>query len=269
MPQIGGAELIRRSSAISPETPIIVITAFGDLETAVEAMKSGAFDFITKPFDRRSDFADRRKGFEIRRGLLTENRRLRRLVHEDVRLENVVGNRKKCAKVFETGRESRENRRNGFDRRRIGHGQRARRARNTFFRRAKRQAVCRRQLRGDSRNFDRSRIVRLQTRRVHRRAPRIERKIRRSRRRHDFLDEICAMPIAFRPAFCAFCRNRKSRVSAKTPRAKSTCASSPRRTKTYGINQRKRISRRFVLSSGGRSCQTAAAQANGAKTFRC
>lgn len=50
MPQMSGAELVKRVSAINSETPIVVITAFGDLEIAVEAMQSGAFDFITKPY---------------------------------------------------------------------------------------------------------------------------------------------------------------------------------------------------------------------------
>ena len=54
MPQMSGAELLKRVSAINSETPIIVITAFGDVEIAVEAMQNGAFDFITKPFDRDS-----------------------------------------------------------------------------------------------------------------------------------------------------------------------------------------------------------------------
>lgn len=54
MPQLSGLEFIQRAGAIRSETPIIVITAFGDVETAVAAMRSGAFDFITKPFDRQA-----------------------------------------------------------------------------------------------------------------------------------------------------------------------------------------------------------------------
>ncbi len=52
MPGLSGLELLRRTSAIKSETPVIVITAYGDVETAVEAMRSGAFDFIPKPFNR-------------------------------------------------------------------------------------------------------------------------------------------------------------------------------------------------------------------------
>ncbi len=82
------------------ETPVIVITAFGDVETAVQAMRSGAFDFITKPFDRQAILLTVEKALKFG-AVLAENRRLRRLVHEDFRLENVVGNSEKMRKVLE------------------------------------------------------------------------------------------------------------------------------------------------------------------------
>jgi two-component system response regulator HydG len=50
MEGIDGVEVLRRIGEIAPETPTMIITAFGSVETAVEAMKLGAFDFITKPF---------------------------------------------------------------------------------------------------------------------------------------------------------------------------------------------------------------------------
>ncbi|NIQ19580.1 MAG: response regulator, partial [Gammaproteobacteria bacterium] len=50
MPGLDGLELLKRLRAISPETPVIVITGHGTVDTAVQAMKEGAFDFLTKPF---------------------------------------------------------------------------------------------------------------------------------------------------------------------------------------------------------------------------
>ena len=50
MPQMGGMEVLRGVKKISPETHVIVITAYGTVNTAVEAMKEGASDFIMKPF---------------------------------------------------------------------------------------------------------------------------------------------------------------------------------------------------------------------------
>jgi two-component system, NtrC family, response regulator HydG len=50
MDGMGGVEVLRAIAALDPDVPILLITAFGTVETAVEAMKLGAFDFLTKPF---------------------------------------------------------------------------------------------------------------------------------------------------------------------------------------------------------------------------
>ncbi len=50
MEGMGGVEVLRAIAALDPDVPIMIITAFGTVETAVEAMKLGAFDFVTKPF---------------------------------------------------------------------------------------------------------------------------------------------------------------------------------------------------------------------------
>ncbi len=50
MPGINGIDLLNKIKAGSPETAVIVITAHGTIQTAIEAMKLGAFDYLTKPF---------------------------------------------------------------------------------------------------------------------------------------------------------------------------------------------------------------------------
>ncbi len=52
MPRLGGLELLKRVSADFPDVPVIVITAHGTVESAVGALKAGAFDYITKPFEQ-------------------------------------------------------------------------------------------------------------------------------------------------------------------------------------------------------------------------
>ena len=52
MPKLDGMQLLKRIVASSPELPVIIITAHGTVDTAVEALKLGAFDYVTKPFDR-------------------------------------------------------------------------------------------------------------------------------------------------------------------------------------------------------------------------
>jgi DNA-binding NtrC family response regulator len=100
MPGLSGIELLRRASAINPETPVVVITAYGDIETAVEAMRAGAFDYVTKPFNRDQILLTVRKAL-VFGGALAENRRLRRLVHERFRLENVVGASPRMQRVLD------------------------------------------------------------------------------------------------------------------------------------------------------------------------
>jgi nitrogen regulation protein NR(I) len=52
MPRMGGLELLRQVATAHPDVPVIMITAHGTVDTAVEAMKAGAFDYITKPFEQ-------------------------------------------------------------------------------------------------------------------------------------------------------------------------------------------------------------------------
>ena len=52
MPKVGGMELLRRVGADYPDVPVILITAHGTVDSAVMALKAGAFDYITKPFEQ-------------------------------------------------------------------------------------------------------------------------------------------------------------------------------------------------------------------------
>jgi len=53
MPGLSGIDLVREMAALGKSTPIILITAYGEIEMAVGAIKLGAFDFIEKPFDEK------------------------------------------------------------------------------------------------------------------------------------------------------------------------------------------------------------------------
>jgi two-component system NtrC family response regulator len=67
MPGISGIDVLRRVRSQAPDVPVLVITAFGNVETAVEAMKEGAYDFIGKPFHRDQLLLSVGKAFERRR----------------------------------------------------------------------------------------------------------------------------------------------------------------------------------------------------------
>ncbi|MGD2062003.1 MAG: sigma-54 dependent transcriptional regulator [Nitrospirota bacterium] len=79
MPGMGGMELLRRLHALQPVLPVVVLTAYGSIETAVQAMKDGAFDFATKPVDLDALALSLWRAVEHRR-LTAENARLRAVV---------------------------------------------------------------------------------------------------------------------------------------------------------------------------------------------
>jgi two-component system response regulator FixJ len=54
LPEIDGIELLRRARLIAPWVPVLIVTGYGDIPTAVEAIKNGAADFIEKPLDKKS-----------------------------------------------------------------------------------------------------------------------------------------------------------------------------------------------------------------------
>jgi len=76
MPGMDGVELLRASRMVSPDTEVVLMTAYGTVETAVESMKEGAYDFLTKPLKRHEILKAVRKALE-KRSLVAENRALR------------------------------------------------------------------------------------------------------------------------------------------------------------------------------------------------
>ena len=90
MPEMNGYELLKRVQVISPETPVIVMTAFGSIDSAVQAMKLGAEDYLTKPFNKEELLLNVSKALEHHQ-LVLENRHLRRFIDEHFVLENIVG----------------------------------------------------------------------------------------------------------------------------------------------------------------------------------
>jgi len=81
MPEMDGMELLARVKAMQPDLPVVVLTAHGTIDSAVDAMKLGATDYLTKPFSREALKAAVRKALEVG-ALRTENRRLREVVAE-------------------------------------------------------------------------------------------------------------------------------------------------------------------------------------------
>jgi len=101
MGETGGLELTDSFRERAADTPVILVTAFGNIDGAVDAIRRGAFDYISKPYD-----VDAIKLVVARalkqRLLILENRALRRDVREKYRLENVVGRSEAMLHVYKT-----------------------------------------------------------------------------------------------------------------------------------------------------------------------
>jgi len=89
MPGVDGLELMRRLKAERPGLPVILVTAHGDVKSAVEAMRAGAFDYVQKPFDNDTLRAALRRALEHTR-LDRENRYLRQEVARKYAVDDIV-----------------------------------------------------------------------------------------------------------------------------------------------------------------------------------
>ena len=90
MPKMSGLELLKAIRALNPEAAVIVMTAYGRIETAVSAIKEGATDYLTKPVDLEELLHQIEKVRERHR-LLTENYELREALQERHRIEGIIG----------------------------------------------------------------------------------------------------------------------------------------------------------------------------------
>ncbi|MEK7837810.1 MAG: sigma-54 dependent transcriptional regulator [candidate division NC10 bacterium] len=100
MPGMDGLEVLRRARELDPTLPVIMITAFATIESAVEAIKEGAFDYLPKNFsvDQLTVTVER----ALKQRLLhEENRNLREQLQEAFGLENLVGRSPLMVQVFE------------------------------------------------------------------------------------------------------------------------------------------------------------------------
>jgi two-component system response regulator AtoC len=101
MPEMDGLTLLQSLKQKKVEASVIMMSAYGNLDTAVEAMKRGAYDYVNKPFKPDEILLTLRKA-EERENLRQENQRLRQEVHRDYAFGNIVGKSPKMMQVFDT-----------------------------------------------------------------------------------------------------------------------------------------------------------------------
>ncbi len=101
MPGMDGLELLTKLKKLSPDTQVIVMTAYGTIETAVAAMKEGAFHYVNKPIDLQELLINLKKAAETHT-ILAENRYLKEQLEDRFRDTTIIGQSKAIQEVLST-----------------------------------------------------------------------------------------------------------------------------------------------------------------------
>ncbi|MDR4504865.1 MAG: sigma-54 dependent transcriptional regulator [Candidatus Scalindua sp.] len=100
MPQMDGFELLKQLKDEYPDVSLIMMTAYGSVRTAVEAMKIGAYDYLTKPFSAEELRLVVSRVFE-KQNLIIENRALRKELEERFGFDNIIGKSHRMRQVYD------------------------------------------------------------------------------------------------------------------------------------------------------------------------
>jgi two-component system response regulator PilR (NtrC family) len=100
LPDTDGLSIVDQLFQVQPLGCLIIMTAHGSIDSAVEAMKKGAFDYLTKPLDRDQILIVLKRAFE-KVQLLKENRLLHQQLEERFRLDNIVGHHNRMQDLFQ------------------------------------------------------------------------------------------------------------------------------------------------------------------------
>ncbi len=100
MPGLNGIEVLKEIRALQPEVPIIIITGYGTVETAVDAMKKGAVDYIAKPFTPDQLLAKLTLALE-QRSVLVQDLYLQKELHDNQGFDSFIGTSREMQKVYQ------------------------------------------------------------------------------------------------------------------------------------------------------------------------
>ena len=177
MPGKDGLALLDGLKAINPDVPVIVMTAFGTVSTAVDAMKRGAADYLTKPIDL--DELEVLVGRTLeRRALVSENEALREQLASRYRLSGLDTSNATMADAINTAARAAQSRASILIRGESGTGQGSAGASHSLREPARQGAAGGGERRGAAGHPDRVRVVRPRARRVHRGRPGAARPLR-------------------------------------------------------------------------------------------
>ncbi len=101
MKEMDGMEVLKSFKKMSPDSSVIVITAFGSMDTAIEAIREGAFDYISKPFRLEEIKLTVKRALDQKR-ILEENKLFRQELLEKYQIKNVVGKSPQMLQIYKT-----------------------------------------------------------------------------------------------------------------------------------------------------------------------
>lgn len=99
LPDISGMEVLRKSMEVAAAVPVVLITGYGNIKDAVESMRIGAFDYITKPFDLEEMFVTVNKALEVN-AITEENIRLKKELSSHFSAGKIIGESKAMQSIF-------------------------------------------------------------------------------------------------------------------------------------------------------------------------
>ena len=100
MPGMSGIQLLENIKEINPDIPVIIMTAYGSVEKAVNAMHRGAYTFILKPFENQALIAHIAKALSVYK-IVQENRRLRDAISSRYSFDNIIGKSRPMQEIYE------------------------------------------------------------------------------------------------------------------------------------------------------------------------
>lgn len=101
MPEMDGLSFLEQAQESDPHLPVIMMSAFGNVDTAIEAMKKGAYDYVSKPF-KADEILLRLQRLTAQETLATENESLKKELHKQTSFNNIIARSPKMLEIFDT-----------------------------------------------------------------------------------------------------------------------------------------------------------------------
>ncbi len=101
MPEMDGLTFLESTKSLNKLLPVIMMSAFGNVDTAIEAMKKGAYDYVSKPF-KADEILIRLQRLTDQETLMFENQSLRRVLHQETSFSNIIARSPRMLDIFDT-----------------------------------------------------------------------------------------------------------------------------------------------------------------------